>query len=181
MPKCKGKTVEGKKCRAHITRDGYCRWHAPKSNNDPPDECVVCYEPFEELQRPLDCGHWIHKTCIQKSGDAMQDTRAQDGYPPIYVCICPVCRAPVPGVIPKDPPPVPPLPTQILVSLDYEEMSLPFGEWLESDRIVPLEWYIWIELCMKYPEYHPDDLVIASTILEEMVNPLVIPNDAHVS
>jgi hypothetical protein len=32
-----------------------------------PDMCPVCYEPFEELDSPLSCGHYIHRECILKT------------------------------------------------------------------------------------------------------------------
>ncbi len=98
MARCRGTTNVGKKCRNNATDDGYCQLHYIT-------ECVVCLENFEEQELSLPCGHWIHRTCVQKSADAMQELRAQEGYPPIEECICPICRAPVPDLKPQAPPP----------------------------------------------------------------------------
>jgi len=43
-----------------------------------PDDCVICTEKMNEND-PLNCGHWIHYTCIQKQ----------------FKAECPVCRAPL--------------------------------------------------------------------------------------
>lgn len=43
-----------------------------------PDDCVICTEKMNE-NNPLNCGHWIHYTCIQKQ----------------FKAECPVCRAPL--------------------------------------------------------------------------------------
>lgn len=29
------------------------------------DECVICFEKFEENDYPLKCGHWIHDRCLK--------------------------------------------------------------------------------------------------------------------
>jgi hypothetical protein len=40
------------------------------------DECPICLEIFTIVDKPLSCGHWVHKRCLFKSGK----------------CECPVCR-----------------------------------------------------------------------------------------
>lgn len=41
-----------------------------------PEECPICVEKFEECDKALKCGHWVHKQCIIKSGKSK----------------CPICR-----------------------------------------------------------------------------------------
>ena len=33
-----------------------------------PEECPVCYDKLDENDNPLECGHWVHKECVKKSG-----------------------------------------------------------------------------------------------------------------
>jgi Ring finger domain len=40
-----------------------------------PEDCIICTEKMEE-ERSLECGHWIHYSCIQKQ----------------FKAECPVCR-----------------------------------------------------------------------------------------
>jgi hypothetical protein len=32
------------------------------------DECIICFEKFEENDYPLKCGHWIHNKCLKLTG-----------------------------------------------------------------------------------------------------------------
>ena len=32
------------------------------------DECVICFEKFDEKDYPLKCGHWIHYGCLKLTG-----------------------------------------------------------------------------------------------------------------
>lgn len=43
------------------------------------EECPVCLEGFTNGDKPLDCGHWIHKKCVEKH----------------FKPECPVCRKPL--------------------------------------------------------------------------------------
>jgi hypothetical protein len=52
---------------------GYCYHH----RNDKPTQCAVCLNSIHQINKPLICGHWIHKKCIQKSGKSE----------------CPICRS----------------------------------------------------------------------------------------
>lgn len=58
----------------------YCTKHIhkqePIQNIEKPTECPVCMEHLEEDEKPLACGHWVHKPCIIKSGKGQ----------------CPICR-----------------------------------------------------------------------------------------
>ncbi len=40
------------------------------------EECSVCLESLSDCKEPLKCGHWIHKSCVIKSGKNK----------------CPICR-----------------------------------------------------------------------------------------
>ena len=44
-----------------------------------PDNCPTCFEKFNDTDKPLECGHWVHISCIQKGHKAA----------------CHICRAPL--------------------------------------------------------------------------------------
>lgn len=44
-----------------------------------PNNCPTCLEKFNDTDKPLQCGHWIHVSCIQKGHKAA----------------CHLCRAPL--------------------------------------------------------------------------------------
>jgi hypothetical protein len=44
-----------------------------------PQECIICLEKLNDADNALQCGHWIHISCIQKQ----------------FKPECPVCRAPL--------------------------------------------------------------------------------------
>jgi len=165
MTICKGITKNGKKCRATTNVKGYCRWHTT------PIECIVCYEIFNEAVLP--CGHSIHRECVQKSADALQEVRAKDGYPPIEDCTCPICRAVVPDMKPKDAPPVQ---SPIIHNIMLEELDIQvaYHNWEISDRHAPFSWYIWVLLCEQYPDINPNHLINAAFGFEIMINMGVI-------
>jgi len=58
----------------------YCYKHihyeTPLKNLEKPEECSICLEEFHETDKALKCGHWVHKSCIIKSGKNQ----------------CPICR-----------------------------------------------------------------------------------------
>lgn len=58
----------------------YCYKHIhlekPLKNLEKPEECSICLEEFDENDKALKCGHWVHKSCIIKSGKSQ----------------CPICR-----------------------------------------------------------------------------------------
>ncbi len=163
MTECKGITKVGKKCRGTATRNGYCRWHYQAN------ECVVCMDNFEEGELPLPCGHWVHRRCVQRGADAMQDLRSEEGYPPIEECICPVCRTPVSDLKPKEIIHSAP-PLQINIILTTDEIYTAFLNWQQSDRVAPLSWYIWVTLCEKYPSYDYDGLVTIAYVFADLIN-----------
>ena len=65
-------------------KTGYCHIH--KSKYPKPNNCIICYSSLHQTQRPLDCGHWVHRKCIKKTEKAE----------------CPICKTPVSDVDPED-------------------------------------------------------------------------------
>jgi len=166
MTRCKGIAKNGNRCRASASINGYCRWHSNVQ------ECAVCYEPFANGDTALPCSHWIHRECVQKSADALQEIRASEGYPPIQDCTCPVCRAVVPDMKPKEAPPVPSLESGII--LTSTEMTAVFQEWRDDGSTYPLRLYIWNKLVEKYPEHHVQELVSIAGAFEEIIRMVMI-------
>lgn len=99
---CKGTTVRGKNCKRLVKDGDYCCYHTskpeckeskilkpkkveetskiqkkayPKSKFEKLDECCVCVEALTD-EDYLSCGHWIHTSCVVKSGKQE----------------CPICR-----------------------------------------------------------------------------------------
>lgn len=74
---CLGVTKKGQRCLNWV-KDGscYCRLHTPDFKESKPSECPVCVESFGSEDTHLECGHWVHKACVVKSGKAE----------------CPMCR-----------------------------------------------------------------------------------------
>lgn len=52
-----------------------CRFSKPK-------HCPVCLGSIHQTRQPLECGHWVHRSCIRKSGKAK----------------CPICRKQLTGI-----------------------------------------------------------------------------------
>jgi len=51
------------------------------------EECPVCFRSMADEIRSLDCGHWVHKECIIKSGKAlcpMYRAHVTMPYPDLY-------------------------------------------------------------------------------------------------
>lgn len=132
------------------------------------NDCVVCYDPILPTEEPLPCNHSVHRECIQKSADALQELRAQDGYSPLEQCTCPVCRTPVPGMVPKPPPETPNLGYQQFL-LDQEDLERALREYHESNsETPPFGWYIWTILSEKYPDQSPDILIAVAEMYETL-------------
>lgn len=74
--------IDGVQCKLHTkSPTGYCHLHKRKQNYrfERPERCPVCFNSLHQCLEPLSCGHWVHKTCIRKSGKAQ----------------CPLCREPL--------------------------------------------------------------------------------------
>jgi len=54
--------------------------------------CPVCTEEMCETDK-LECGHQLHPRCVKKAADALQEQRADLGYPSLQYARCPLCRA----------------------------------------------------------------------------------------
>jgi hypothetical protein len=181
--KCKGIKKDGTKCQSNCLKNSeYCYWHQNLINNNVNnnEECIVCCEKFNINDKPLPCGHWIHIDCVQKSADALQEIRHQDGYPPIYECLCPICRKPVPDLKPK----IIDISDNLIMDissnnisnidlyLTRQEIYNIFDNWLRSTVFTPLSFFIWVKLNEKYPDYEDQDLLIlASTMFENLLLP----------
>lgn len=82
IPKCAFYIKRQKRCcKMNIYPNyKYCTKHIheqqPLQIIEKPDDCPVCMDPFHENDIPLTCGHWVHKSCIIKSGKGQ----------------CPICR-----------------------------------------------------------------------------------------
>lgn len=76
---CLGTTLKGKKCKNKtFEKHNYCKIHYEKFRLEKPSECPICFESLEQVKVPLDCGHWVHRSCLLK-----------------WRSICPVCRTDV--------------------------------------------------------------------------------------
>lgn len=82
--KCSAITRKGKKCSLISKSQGLCHIHLKCSNqkvfiqfiSERPERCPVCYDDLDKVESALECGHWIHLSCIEKWG----------------VNQCPLCR-----------------------------------------------------------------------------------------
>jgi len=171
MPVCKGITKSGRNCKLKSTLNGYCKWHTEAH------ECIVC---LDSVNKALPCGHWIHSECIQKHADAMQELRSIEGYPPLKEAVCSVCRAPVPGIIPKDPP----ITAEINISEHILQEVYTYYMANNYNNDLTLAFLIWVELCVLYPNYHaPDLLIIAAQSFAELIFngsiPIIVPLDTR--
>ena len=84
MAQCRGITRKGNRCLRKVNYGRqWCYKHIPKAllkrefkGESKPDECIICLESLEKTNDPLECGHWIHTSCLIKWGKSE----------------CPVCR-----------------------------------------------------------------------------------------
>lgn len=82
IPKCAFYIKKQKRCcKMNIFPNySYCTKHIheqqPMQIIEKPDDCPVCMDPFNSDDMALACGHWVHKSCIIKSGKGQ----------------CPICR-----------------------------------------------------------------------------------------
>lgn len=86
---CVSKTKRGTRCRRRVTVSDkieistpLCHIHSlseNKFNLEKPNECPVCYESLDNVEKPIICGHWLHESCITRH----------------FRSECPVCRCPL--------------------------------------------------------------------------------------
>ena len=75
---CCVKTKKGSICKNKIYNGGkYCKLHHKQFSLEKPEDCPICMESLKNVDRPTQCGHWIHKECLMKW---KEDT-------------CPMCRS----------------------------------------------------------------------------------------
>ena len=71
---CIATTKAGKQCKNKPGENHYCCKHTTYKF-EKPDNCPICLTSIKKINKPLSCGHWVHKSCILKWKDQ-----------------CPVCR-----------------------------------------------------------------------------------------
>jgi len=66
---CKYIINSNKRCKLKAIEQGLCHKHSNIQNFKfpKPQNCPICFSSLHQTSQPLDCGHWIHKTCIQKT------------------------------------------------------------------------------------------------------------------
>jgi len=66
---CKEYTNNKKRCKLYTTNNNTaCHIHSKVESKFPkPKECPICFNSIHQCSKPLICGHWVHKSCIQKS------------------------------------------------------------------------------------------------------------------
>jgi len=75
--RCEAFTKSGKTCKNKPSSGcKFCHRHSRQYSLEKPEECPVCMESTENINYPLQCGHWIHLECLLKW---REDT-------------CPMCR-----------------------------------------------------------------------------------------
>lgn len=135
------------------------------------EDCIVCTEALGPDTITLPCGHIFHTVCVQRSSDALQDTRTTEGYPPLECCICPLCRAPVPNM-PVARPSEPTHP-----EMEFEYCMTPTDLQVVVDRFVAkdtlqyhsdytgmIEAYIYDEVLQKYQDIDMESLLVVVAI-----------------
>lgn len=65
--RCKGLTKELKPCKKRACCDSfYCTVHKELYRYDKPRDCVICSETLGATCRPTNCGHVMHKGCLDQ-------------------------------------------------------------------------------------------------------------------
>ncbi len=82
----------------------------PKNYKFPkPKTCPVCWCSIHQCQRPLICGHWVHRICIKKSGKSE----------------CPICRQELLDITFPNSVDLSELLEELLVEPDIESIEIP--------------------------------------------------------
>ena len=76
---CCATTKRGGICKNRLYTEKYCKLHHKQFSLEKPEDCPICMESLINVDRPTQCGHWIHKECLMKW---KEDT-------------CPMCRTPI--------------------------------------------------------------------------------------
>lgn len=76
---CHGITLSGQRCKKRACCDSYyCDRHEHLYKLERPEECSICMEKLSETDRPISCGHYMHKDCLKRW---LRDNKR-----------CPMCR-----------------------------------------------------------------------------------------
>ena len=52
------------RCSRIINDGDYCSSHSKLYRFPRPSDCPICTECMKDELRPLDCGHWVHRSCM---------------------------------------------------------------------------------------------------------------------
>ena len=171
MPLCKSQTKSGKFCKLSVTKNGFCHLHyvyEPNYRNIPkPDSCIVCLENMVNVKRPLPCGHWIHKKCIQQTVDSLQQINFNMGLPPLQHAQCPLCKLPIKFIVPT---PNCTLPPHQIYIIPAAALQTAYTNWRNNDQAA-LSFYIWVELCTLYPQTNPELLIQICNMMCDLIVP----------
>jgi len=61
---CLGKNRSGLRCAHLVTSTDYCPLHSQLFRYSKPDDCPICTDSLEDEPQPLECGHWVHRSCM---------------------------------------------------------------------------------------------------------------------
>lgn len=90
--KCNKLTKNNQKCQNNVIKGkDVCRHHIKKY--DKPKWCPICMESLFQVSKPLECGHWVHFSCLEKFVKGNQESKFADGCLPIVNIECPICKA----------------------------------------------------------------------------------------
>jgi hypothetical protein len=80
---CKYIKTNGDQCKLITCNSaGICHLHKCKVGFEKPAECGICRASIHQTTKPLDCGHWFHKSCLYKA----------------KIVACPYCNVPIQNV-----------------------------------------------------------------------------------
>ena len=76
--RCEARSRKGRADRrcGTYSAERFCPAHETSWRLAPPEECPVCLEPLEPTCRPLQCGHFFHRSCVSN----------------LVTSLCPLCR-----------------------------------------------------------------------------------------
>ena len=146
--RCNGFTKYNKRCKLKATKNGYCHCHSKIYNKEKNNEniCLFCYEKIEKEDK-ISCGHNIHKKCLQKSCNSIQDINSENGYPPLKTCNCPICNKIISEIKPKKP-----LPVETLSISQIESIVNIYNENFDEEND-ELDTLLYITLMLLPPNY----------------------------
>lgn len=91
--KCQGTSKFKRPCKNNIKNGKFCRHHLP--HYEKPNDCPICMESLFQVVKPLECGHWVHMSCLKKYAAVKFEAeieRFYEGYMPSLNIECPLCK-----------------------------------------------------------------------------------------